>query len=318
MPFGTLSIFLLLGCLPGLFATMAFGAEKRERHFSAGQVFNYKEPILFESDFRTQGLDKWNLSEDDRYRLPKTDPARLQITNVPAMDAGTKAVRFFVPRAPNSFRAEISLPSERGFNERWYGVLMYIPAEWEFDPNKGADIVIQWHAVRGNWRPTHPNLIIAIQGSNWHVRQHFGSPQKAPKRKFFRLEDPLRPGAWVSWVVHTRWSPGDDGFVRVWKGGNVVLDQKGPNVYGTIGTEYTPYLKTGIYHPEWYLNSAARKKRYAAEIPGITNKEIYVAKVVVGNDSATYGMIAPLVEIHEEGSRGPSPAGNALKAAPED
>ena len=54
-------------------------ADKQERHFSAGQVFDYKQPILFESDFDGQGLDKWNLSEDGRYRLAKTDPNRLRI-----------------------------------------------------------------------------------------------------------------------------------------------------------------------------------------------------------------------------------------------
>ena len=67
-----------------------------------------------------------------------------------------------------------------------------------------------------------------------------------------------------------------------------VLDQKGPNVYGTIGKEYTPHLKTGIYHPEWHLNSDGRKKRYAEEIPGVTKKEAYVAKVVVGSKGFHY------------------------------
>ena len=285
-------------------------AEKQERHFSAGQVFNYKQPILFESDFGGQGLDKWNLSEDDRYRLAKTNPNRLRITDAPGMAGGAKAVRFFVPREPNSFRAEISLPSEKGFNERWYGILTYVPEDWKIDPDKWADILIQWHAIPGNWRPTHPNLIICIQNSNWHVRQHFGSPQKNPKRKFFKLKDPLQPGAWVSWVIHAKWSPGKDGLVRIWKDGGLVLDQKGPNAYGTIGKEYTPYLKTGIYHPEWHLNSDAQKKRYEAETPGVTKKEAYVAKVVVGSESANYEMMAPFVEFQKEGYREPSPIGD--------
>ena len=92
--------------------------EKQERHFSAGQVFDYKQPILFESDFGGQGLDKWNLTVDGRYRLDKTDPIQLRITDAPGLAGGAMAVRFFVPREPNSFRAEISLPSEKGFNER--------------------------------------------------------------------------------------------------------------------------------------------------------------------------------------------------------
>jgi hypothetical protein len=293
-------------------------AKKQVRHFSAGQVFNYKQPILFESDFGRQGLDKWNLSEDGRYRLAKTDPNRLRITDAPGMVGGAKAVRFFVPREPNSFRAEISLPSEKGFNERWYGILTYVPEDWKIDPNKGADILIQWHAVPGNWRPTHPNLIICIQNSNWHLRQHFGSPQKAPKRKLFKLEKPLQPGAWVSWVIRAKWSPKKDGLVRIWKNGDVVLDQKGPNAYGTIGKEYTPYLKAGLYHSEWHLNSEARKKRYETEIPGVTKKEIYVAKVVVGSESATYEMMASCLEFQKDGDREPSPVGDGSKPDPLD
>lgn len=290
--------------------------ERIERHFSAGQVFNYKDPILFESDFGGHGLDKLNLSEDNRYRLAKTNPNRLRITDAPGMTGGEKAVRFFVPRGPNSFRAEISLPSEKEFNERWYGILTYVPKDWKIDPNKGADILIQWHAIPGNWRPTHPNLTICIQNSNWQVRQHFGSPQKNPKRKLFNLKDPLQLGTWVPWVIHAKWSPGKNGLVRIWKDGGLVLDQKGPNVYGTIGKEYTPYLKTGLYHPEWKLNSDARKKRYEAEIPGVTKKETYVAKVVVGSEAATYEMMASHLEFQKEGDREISPVGNAPKAVP--
>jgi len=292
----------------------SFSSKKQERRFSAGQVFDYNQPIIFESDFDGQGLDKWNLSEDDRYRLAKTNPNRLRITDAPGRVGEAKAVRFFVPREPNSFRAEISLPSEKGFNERWYGILTYVPEDWKVDPNKGADILIQWHAIPGNWRSTHPNLTICIQNSNWQVRRNFGLPQKNPERKIHNLEKPFQPGAWVSWVIHAKWSPGKDGLIRIWKDGEQVLDQKGPNVYGTIGKEYTPYLKTGIYHPEWHLNSDGRKKRYGAEISGVTKKEAYVAKVVVGSKDATYEMMASFLDFQKEGSDELPPVGIGPKA----
>ena len=296
----------------------SFSSKKQERRFSAGQVFDYNQPIIFESDFDGQGLDKWNLSEDDRYRLAKTNPNRLRITDAPGRVGEAKAVRFFVPREPNSFRAEISLPSEKGFNERWYGILTYVPEDWKIDPNRGADILIQWHAIPGNWRSTHPNLTICIQNSNWQVRRNFGLPQKNPERKIHNLEKPFQPGAWVSWVIHAKWSPGKDGLIRIWKDGEQVLDQKGPNVYGTIGKEYTPYLKTGIYHPEWHLNSDGRKKRYGAEIPGVTKKEAYVAKVVVGSKDATYEMMASFLDFQKEGSDELPPVGIGPKAVPEE
>lgn len=102
---------------------------------------------------------------------------------VPGLSEGKKAARFTVPRVANSYRSEISLPSENGFNERWYGVSLFVPKDWKIDPNPAAEIVIQWHAVPGNSKPTHPNMAIAIQNSHWLVRQSFGSPQEGVERK---------------------------------------------------------------------------------------------------------------------------------------
>lgn len=33
---------------------------------------------------------------------------------------------------------------------------------WVFDPNRGNDIVIRWHAIPGNFRATYPNHEISI------------------------------------------------------------------------------------------------------------------------------------------------------------
>ena len=314
MRFGKIVILLLFTLISGVVAKeVSLNEEASERRFSARQVFDYKQPILFESDFGGQGFNKWKLSEDDRYGLAKANPDRLKIVGAPGMVGRIQAVRFFVPRKPNFFRAEISLPSEKGFNERWYGILSYVPRHWNVDPNEAADILIQWHAIPGNWRPTYPNLSICINNSNWQVRQNFGSPQKNPERKLYNLDKPLDLGQWVAWIIHANWSPGKDGLLRIWKDGEKVLDQRGANVYGTIGKEYTPYLKTGIYHPEWNLNSDARKKRYEAEIPGVTKKETYVAKVVVGSEDATYDIMASHLEFQKKGDRETSPVGDEQK-----
>lgn len=272
--------------------------EEAQRHFTARQAFDYRGSILFRSDFETSEFDRLNLSEDNRYRLQKPDISRLSVVAAPSLPDGNKAARFTVPRAANSYRSEISLPSENEFKERWYGISLFVPKEWVIDPNRGADIVIQWHAVPGNSKPTHPNLAIAIQNSNWLVRQSFGSPQEGVDRKKTVLEDRLEPGVWVSWVIHAKWSPGDNGRLRIWKDGVAVMDSRGPNVYGTIGREYTPYLKTGIYHPEWNMKSEQHKEQFLAEIPGVEKKEIYVSSVVVGSDEATLDLITRSLQPH--------------------
>jgi hypothetical protein len=70
MGFEKIVILLLFTLIAGVVAKeISFNNEVRR--FSARQVFDYKQPILFKSDFGEQGFNKWKLSEDDRYGLPK-------------------------------------------------------------------------------------------------------------------------------------------------------------------------------------------------------------------------------------------------------
>jgi hypothetical protein len=233
------------------------------RPFRAKDVFDGRQAITFQDDFRSGQFGRWNFSEDDRYRLLQETPERIQIVDAPGLGADRKAVRFSVPRAPNSFRAEISLPHENGFQERWYGGRVLIPHDWVFDPNRGEDIVLQWHAQTG---PTRTNL---------------------------KLEGPVQRGTWATWVIHAKWSPGPDGVLRIWKDGTLVADRKGPNVYSTIGVEYTPYLKTGIYHPAWHTDTAEKRAIFDRENPVATTKVVYVTDIKIGDARASYDTVAP-------------------------
>lgn len=262
------------------------------RALKAKDVFDLSRSVIFSDDFANGTLDRWNFSEDDRYRLPAPDPRRIAVVDAPMLP-GRKAARMAVPRAPNSFRAEISLPHEPGFNERWYGARFFIPETWVFDPNPGNDIVIQWHAIPGNFRATYPNLEISIGNDRWFIRESYGSPKTHSTRTNKKLDSPIVRGRWVSWVVHAKWSPGDEGSMKIWKDGEVVFERKGPNVYGTIGVEYTPYLKTGIYHPEWNLNDERKRLAYEREKPVTTGKEIFVTDLKVGRGDAGYDAVAP-------------------------
>ncbi|MEI6465213.1 MAG: polysaccharide lyase [Verrucomicrobiota bacterium] len=281
----------LVACGLG-FPVLSRGAAA-ERHLTAKQVFESKEVVIFHDDFRSGGLEKWNLSEDDRYRLGRADPERLRVQGAPGLAGDRKAVRFSVPRAADSFRAELSLPSEQGFNERWYGESLLVPEDWVFDAAKGHDIVMQWHAVPGNGRATYPNLAISIQDSHWFIQQNFGATERKATRVKRKLDEPVRRGAWLAWVVHAKWSPRDDGLIEIWLDGKRVVEIKGPNVYTTIGVEYTPYLKTGIYHPAWHLDVPAKRAAFAQEVPTVTSKVVWVAEVRIGSAQATYADVVP-------------------------
>ncbi|VTU02582.1 Uncharacterized protein OS=Bacillus cereus BAG3O-1 GN=KQ1_02019 PE=4 SV=1: Polysacc_lyase [Gemmataceae bacterium] len=264
----------------------------KPRALRAGDVFEPEKVVMFRDDFQDGRLARWNYSEDDRYRLAKVTPERIAVVDAPGLGAGRKAVRFVVERAPNSFRSEISLPHEAGFRERWYAARVLVPEDWVFDPARARDIVMQWHAIPGNGRPTNPNLAISIGNEDWHVEQAYGDPAGKKVRTNTEL-GPVKRGAWVSWVVHAKWSPDESGVLQIWRDGDRVVDRTGPNVYGTIGVEYTPYLKTGIYRPEWHVETDQERAAFDKVKPAATKKVIYVADVKVGSARAKYADVAP-------------------------
>lgn len=263
------------------------------RKITAGQIFDLTKSVLFQEDFASGSFDRWNLSVNDQYRLAEVKPGHIAVVDAPGLPAGKKAVRMVVQRAPDSFRSEISLPYEKGFHERWYGGRIFIPEEWVPDDTSGNDIVMQWHAIPGNWRATYPNLEISIGHDRWFVRQSFGSAQTKPTRTNTRLDEPVKTGAWVSWVVHAKWSPKEDGLLEIWKDGKLAFERRGPNVYGTIGVEYTPYMKTGIYHPEWHLDTEPKRAAFEKEKPAATRKIVYVTDIKVGGEGARLEDISP-------------------------
>lgn len=286
---------MLTRCLFFLAVTAA-AAEAPKGKFkppTAAEVFAAEGPVIFADDFAAGSFSrKWRFSENANYEVTTPNPELIRIVDAPDLP-GKKAVRFSVVRGPDIFRSELSLPHEKGWNERWYGARMLIPKEWVRDPAAPVDIVMQWHAIPGDFRATFPNLAIAVGDDRWIVRQSFGDPKTTPTRRETKLEDRVQPGVWTAWVIHARWSPKDDGLVQIWKDGKVVADLKGPNTYGTIGVEYTPYMKTGIYHPEWHLENPGRKARFDAEQPVATRKIVYVTDLKIGDARAKAADVAP-------------------------
>jgi hypothetical protein len=91
--------------------------EEKARRLRAKDVFDFRQSIIFQDDFQSGQFVKWGFSEDAQYGLPQPTPERIRIVDAPGLGERRKAVRFFVERAPDSFRSEISLPHEFGFQE---------------------------------------------------------------------------------------------------------------------------------------------------------------------------------------------------------
>ena len=278
-----LTIGLMISCLPvtgQADSERPASPSRTTRSFKASEVFDSSQRILFQTDFQSGAFDKLKISEDDRYGLPAPSPDRLAIVPAPDSRAEARAVRFLVPHTEGAFRSEIAFPHETGYQERWYSTRIYVPADWEIDPDSRSDIVMQWHAIPGNWRATFPNAAIAVGGSHWELRRSFGAAQTGPERRSLTLA-PLMTGRWVKWTVHVRWSPAGDGLFRVWMDDRLVAEETGPNVYTTIGVAYTPYFKTGIYRPAWKPNPNADDNTPPTASP-LHRRLIYVTDICIG------------------------------------
>ena len=57
-------------------------------------------------------------------------------------------------------------------------------------------------------------------------------------------EERVPKNQWVDWIYQIKWSPGDDGFIRIWKDGVKIVDYRGPTCYDA---KRSPYVKLGIY-----------------------------------------------------------------------
>jgi hypothetical protein len=258
--------------------------KSRVRRFREAETYTHSTPILFKTNFSSNNLNFLSISEDDNYSIARPDDQRLQIVNAPGDPRGTKAVQFTVPYHDGAFRSELSLVHERGFQERWYAARIFIEEGWGDELGHGNDIVMQWHAIPGNWRATYPNLALSIRTGEWQIRRSYGSPQTKPTRQSASVGK-VSKGAWTQWVFHVTWSPKERGRIRAWKNGQTVYQQDGPNVYGTIGVEYTPYLKFGIYHPVW-------KKGTPAKDPANPRRRtVYVTDVVVADSRASLNSV---------------------------
>lgn len=289
------SLRLLIVACAASFAVLAHAMPATASPYGkkSSPVFDEGQVILFEDDFSSGKLSKkWRLAINDQnnHHVPGLETKdRLEVVPAPGMPKGAKAFRAVVPRALGSFRSELALSSEDGFQERWYAARVQVSKDWVFDTNAGNDIVLQWHAVMGKERVGRdfPPLSISVKNDSWKISRAFGAPADI-QTDTKTLEEKVEKGKWVDWVLHVKWSSGEDGFLEIWKDGKAVWEVKGPNTY--LMRAHTPYFKTGIYHPTWKVKDKEGFDREALIIP---SKTVYITDIKVGSVRADYRIMAP-------------------------
>ncbi len=177
-----------------------------------------------------------------------------------------------------SKRSELAAHVEKSSGDNWYRFRMFIPNNWEIDPNS-FEIITQWHGYpdldKGEtWRS--PPLYMAIKGDRIHIQTKWDSKKvtikNTPEGESVLWEGKLNDlkGQWVNWTFRVKWSYLQDGIVEVWKDKEKIVHRIGANSYND---EKGVYLKIGIYKPDW---------KYHPQKSVVNYRMIYFDDVEVG------------------------------------
>lgn len=151
--------------------------------------------------------------------------------------------------------------------EYWYGMRIYLQPDWEAD--RRGEIIAQFHAVPDGGEHAGRNPPVALQiaqesdgmghlqlrvrGDDRPVVPGRGSSY-GENRYQHSTEHDLGPveaylGRWTEWAWHVKWNYDGNGFLQLYRDGELVVDRGGPNAFNdAVGG---PYLKFGVYKPSW-------------------------------------------------------------------
>lgn len=235
--------------------------------------------LLFKSTFDDPDLKGWRSSGN----TPTVVQDRVR--------AGTGAMRTSLDKNKDRFpnRTEIQGPSAEVGKEYWYGFSILLPEDYIADPI--WEIVVQWQGVPDNalgekWR----NPVLALSTTNgrwgwvsrWDAKSNTfenGQRQYGGIREYDLGE--YDRGVWTDWVVHVKWSYHEDGFLKIWKNGNQVIDQNGPNAFNDAKG---PFFKMGLYKGWGERNS---------DRDGVARRVLYHDEFRMAGAEATYQDVAP-------------------------
>ena len=214
--------------------------------------------ILFQDNFDSGIWSKnWGLEKGAN----SVDAVRV----VSNQSGSGRAVRFELHKTDDLIhsgkRAELSLPNDPQYAERWYAFSIYLPLDYERDTSE--EILAQWHGwpdenLGETWMS--PPLALLTGTEHWRINRLWDanpvSSNDLVKTNYTREYIDLGPyasdrGKWTNWVFHIKWGwlPEHNAKLEVYKNGTKVVDRNGlPN---TTNDVRGPYFKMGIYKWDW-------------------------------------------------------------------
>ncbi|RRJ94768.1 hypothetical protein Ga0100231_010850 [Opitutaceae bacterium TAV4] len=170
-------------------------------------------------------------------------------------------------------------------NEYWIGFSFYLK-NWQ--TSRFGEMVHQFHAAahKGDhtWRSGRNITSIFIERGEMQLqvitKPHDG-PARGPASAVPVWKAPVESDVWQDWVIHVRPSPEENGLLEVWRNGQRLYVQRGPNVdlldEGGRPAGQSYYIKCGVYNWTW--------KSGRHDVP---DREIYYDEVRIGHVEAGY------------------------------
>ncbi len=258
------------------------------------------------------------------------DPPVVSADTHPVFE-GSRSLQIYLDRhdrraSPSPYRRELKLVNKNAGifrnlkygKEYWVGFAIYLADDYRMPGT--SDILFQLHDVPDQHLGEsykNPNLTLRIHGksrkeSRQHLIHQWVVTVKGDDREFTptgnkryyptNLSIPVAPaapdvGRWVTWVFNFRVSWRPDGFIRVWKDGEKVLERR--NIRTAFNDRVGPYLNIGSYKPDWkrpgdsknpYLDNPGQNPFAADEYPSRLSY-LDAFRIAVGPDR--YDDVAP-------------------------
>ncbi len=248
--------------------------------------------LIFSRDFESGDLSGFT---DNPKRLKKT-LKKIRVVTKPVRH-GRYAAEFTLYRKDQddvNYRTDLVTSNASGDYLRlhigrkyWYGFSTLFPRNWV--PDTQSELFAQWHASPDEGEDKRsPNLAIYVYGEDYCIKKRWDAnkisdKESIPSKILWCGKIEPDKGIWIDWVFHVKWSFHEDGFVDVWKDGNRILSDKGPNSYND---KQGPYFRFGPYKWPW--------KKDEEEAPSTVSKRIvYFDEIRIGDENACYELVRP-------------------------
>ena len=187
------------------------------------------------------------------------------------------------------FRTEVTGPESDIGKEYWYGFSIFLPDD--YIPDKIWEIVAQWNCIPDydvgeKWR--NPVLALSTTAGRWSWVTRWDAKRntfESGKREYGGEHEydlgPYQRNVWTDWVLHIKWSFKPDGILQVWKNGEKLIDQTGPNAFNDA---HGPIFKMGLYKG-W--------SKPETRSDAVTRRTLYHDEFRMAGPTATYQDVAP-------------------------